>query len=123
MNQIVTWEYYNSLYNKANQDEFVNFEILAEKQIQLVIGQYRWSTIQKSAFYYNQLQDCICKVIDKLVDLNNGSVGKGLASVNNDGYTENYVIRTSSEAEAEIRSCIKSWLSGTGLTSAFPWGG
>lgn len=123
MNRIVTWEYYASLYNKANQDEFASLEILAEKHIISVIGQHKWNNIHESAFYIDQLRDCICRVIDLLVDFNRSNAGKGLASVSNDGYTENYVVRTSNEANTEIRECIKRGLSGTGLLSAFPLGG
>jgi hypothetical protein len=123
MNNIVTWEYYNSLYNKASEEEFNTLEALAEKQVQLVIGHYKWSHIEESAFYFTQLKDCICRVIDKLVDLNKSGAGKGIDSVSNDGYSEKYVVRTASEYNSEIRMCIVHGLSGTGLTSAFPWGG
>lgn len=123
MNNIVTWEYYNSLYNKVKQDEFSRFEALAEKQVLSVIGRYKWNHINESAFYYNQLKDCICKVMDKLVDLEHSGAGRGVASVSNDGYSETYVVRTTDEFEKEIRVCISHWLSGTGLTSAFMWGG
>lgn len=123
MNNIVTWEYYNSLYSKASQDEFSKLEALAEKRVISVIGQYKWNTVKESAFYFTQLKDCICAVIDKLIDLDKGGAGKGIASVTNDGYSENYVVRTPSEYDNEIRTCIIHGLSGTGLTSAFPWGG
>jgi hypothetical protein len=123
MDKIVTWEYYNSLHNKVSQEEFNRLEALAEKQILLVIGQYKWSTIKETAFYFNQLKDCICNVMNMLADLSKGGAGKGIASVSNDGYSENYVVRTASEYNNEIRMCIVHGLSGTGLTSAFPWGG
>lgn len=123
MNNIVTWEYYNSLHNKVNSEEFVALEPLAEKRVMAVIGYYKWSHIEESAFYFTQLKDCICEVIDKLIELNRSGAGKGLTRVSNDGYSEEYAIRTASECEAEIRSCIIHGLSGTGLTSAFPWGG
>lgn len=123
MNNIVTWEYYNSLYNKAKQDEFSSLETLAEKHVLSVIGQYRWNNIKESAFYYDQLKTCICKVINMLIDFNTSGAGKGIASVSNDGYTESYVVRTSSEYENEIRTCITSWLRGTGLVGAFSQGG
>lgn len=119
MNNIVTWEYYNSLYNKANQEEFSRLEAQAEKRVQAVVGQYRWNTVRESAFYYTQLKDCICKVIDMLVDLDKGGVGKGIASISNDGYTESYAVRAASEYDSEIRTCIVRGLSGTGLVSAF----
>lgn len=123
MNSIVTWEYYNSLYNKATQDKFVSLVVLAEKYVASVVGHHKWSKVHESAFYYAQLKDCVCKVVDKLVDLDSGGAGKGLASVSNDGYSETYVVRTPSEAEDEIRRCITRWLSGTGLVGAIPLGG
>lgn len=123
MNNIVTWEYYNSLHNKINQEEFETLEPLAEKQVKLLVGHHKWNRINEHAFYFNQLQDCICEVINKLVDLSKSGAGKGLASISNDGYTENYVVRTLSEYNAEIRSCIIHELSGTGLIGAFPLGG
>ena len=119
MNNIVTWEYYNSLHNKAKQDEFSKLEARAERYILSVIGHFRWNRIQESAFYFGQLKDCICQVVDKLIDLDKGAAGKGVSSVSNDGYSENYVVRTPSEYDNEIRSCIIRGLSGTGLTSAF----
>lgn len=118
MNNIVTWEYYNSLHSKAKQEEFVKLEPLAERRIASVVGYYRWNSIKESDFYFRQLKDCICDVVDKLVDLNKGA-GRGVASVSNDGYSENYVVRTPSEYDNEIRTCIIRGLSGTGLTSAF----
>lgn len=120
MNTIVTWEYYNSQYNKASQDDFNSLEARAEKCILSVIGHFKWTTIKESAFYYNQLKDCVCRVIDLLIDLDNSGAGKGLSSVSNDGYSENYVVRTSSEMDDEIRKHIVRWLSGTGLVGAFP---
>lgn len=123
MNNIVTWEYYNSLYHKAKQDEFGALEVLAEKHIKTVIGHYKWNGINSSAFYFDQLKDCICRVIDKLVDLNSSGAGKGVSSVSNDGYSESYVVRTAEEYEHEMRICITRWLSGTGLIGAFPIGG
>lgn len=123
MNNIVTWEYYNSLHNKASRDEFDRLEAMAERHILSVIGHYKWTTITETAFYYRQLEDCICHVIDRLVDLDKSGAGKGLASVSNDGYTENYTVRNASEYHDDIRACIVRGLSGTGLLSAFPVGG
>lgn len=119
MNNIVTWEYYNSLYNKAKQDEFNKLEAQAERHVLSVIGRYKWDRIEESAFYFDQLKDCICKVVNMLIDLNKGGAGKGLASVSNDGYSETYAVRNIDEYNREIRMCIMYCLSGTGLTSAF----
>lgn len=119
MTNIVSWEYYSSLHNKVVQTEFPSAEALAEKEVALVIGFSRWEAITDSAFYFTQLKDCICNVIDKMVDMKNSGVGTGIASASNDGYSESYVIQTESQARTELSLCIASWLSGTGLVGAY----
>lgn len=119
MSAIVSWEYYSSLYNKITEDDFEKAEALAEKEVKLVVGFPRWNALDSEAFYYEQLQDCICNVIDKMAGMQNVASGKGVSSVSNDGYSESYVIQTESQAKAELQSCIRAWLSGTGLAGAY----
>ena len=119
MNTIVNWEYYNSLYNAVDQDVFNRLEPMAEKQVRAVVGAPRWNSIKTDAFYYDQLKDCICMLIDKLASYEKSGAGKGLASVSNDGYSESYVVQTQSQVADELRSCIIQWLSGTGLVGAY----
>ena len=118
-NMIIDWEYYNSLYSNIDEGDFNKLEKLAEKQIKLVIGTPKWNSINPNAFYYDQLRDCICKVINKLVEYDKSGIGKGIASVSNDGYSENYTVQTAEQAMAEIRNYINGWLSGTGLIGAY----
>lgn len=119
MNAIVDWEYYRSLCNKVNEAEFNMLEPQAERQVALVIGAYRWNSINPTTFYFDQLKYCICMVVNKLAEYNNSGVGRGVSSVSNDGYTENYVIQTQSQVASELRSSIIGWLSGTGLAGAY----
>lgn len=119
MSQIVNWEYYSSLYSKVNQVDFEKAELLAEKEVMAVIGPLRWSNITEATFGYNQLKDCICKVIDKMAIDKKSAKGKGISSVSNDGYSESYVIQTEEQLRAELQSSIKAWLSGTGLVGAY----
>lgn len=119
MSAIVSWEYYSSLYNKITEDDFDKAETLAEKEVKLVIGSIRWNLLDSTEFYYEQLQDCICNVIDKMADMQNVASGKGISSVSNDGYSESYFIQTESQSKAELQSCIRAWLSGTGLAGAY----
>lgn len=119
MSAIVSWEYYNSLYSKVTETDFEKAETLAEKEVKRVIGIPRWSALDSTEFYYEQLQDCICNTIDKMADMQNVASGKGISSVSNDGYSESYVLQTQTQAIAELQSCIKAWLSGTGLASAY----
>lgn len=119
MTNIVSWEYYNSLYNTVDQTAFARLEALAEKQVRIVVGTLRWNSIDPGHFYYDQLKDCICRMIDKLAVYERSAIGTGLASVSNDGYTESYTIQTQPQMADELRSCVIQWLSGTGLAGAY----
>lgn len=119
MSQIVTWEYYSSLFGKVNKDNFEKAEALAEKEVCDVIGPIRWAVITEETFGYTQLKDCICKVIDKMAADSKSGKGKGISSVSNDGYSESYVVQTEEQLRSELQSLIRSWLSGTGLVGAY----
>lgn len=119
MAQIVSWGYYSSLYSNITEESFDKKEKLAEKEIQNVIGPIRWATITETTFGYEQLQDCICKVINKMAENEASGQGKGVSSVSNDGYSESYVIQTESQLKEEMKGSIRLWLSGTGLVGAY----
>lgn len=119
MANIVDWEYYNSLHDIVDEIGFERLEPIAENQIKTVIGAYRWNHIEPDAFYYDQLKQCVCMIINKLAMYEKGGVGTGLASVSNDGYTESYAIQTHPQMLNDLRSCIVQWLSGTGLVGAY----
>ena len=119
MAQIVSWGHYSSLYDLVSEEAFEKKEKLAEKEIQNVIGLIRWATITESTFGYEQLQDCICKVINKMAEDETSGKGKGISSVSNDGYSESYVIQTEEQLKKELQSSIRLWLSGTGLVGAY----
>lgn len=115
----VSWEYYSSLHSIVAKDDFERAETLAEKEVQRVIGWIRWANITEDSFGYEQLQDCICNVMDKMaVDAKSGK-GKGVSSVSNDGYSESYVVQTEEQLRSELQSSIRAWLSGTGLVGAY----
>lgn len=119
MPQIVNWEYYDSLHSSVKNEEFDKAEAAAEKEVCLVIGPIRWATITTDTFGYNQLQDCICNVIDKMAADKKSGKGKGVSSVSNDGYSESYVVQTEEQLRSELQSSIRAWLSGTGLVGAY----
>lgn len=119
MSQIVTWEYYSSLFGNIPEENFEKAEILAEKEISQVIGLIRWATITAETFGYEQLQDCICKVMDKMAADSKSGQGRGVSSVSNDGYSESYVVQTEGQLRSELQSSIRAWLSGTGLVGAY----
>ena len=115
----VSWEYYSSLYQKVSKDDFDKAEKLAEKEVCAVIGPIRWATITADTFGFEQLQDCICKVINKMAEDEKSGKGKGVSSVSNDGYSESYAVQTAEQLRNELRSSIRAWLSGTGLAGAY----
>ncbi len=119
MSQFVDWEYYSSLHDKVTKEEFDRAEIWAEKEVQRVIGWIRWANITEEIFGFEQLKDCICNVIDKMVVDGKSGKGKGVSSVSNDGYSENYVVQTEEQLRSELQSSIRAWLSGTGLVGAY----
>ena len=118
MSKIVDWEYYNSLYDNV-PDDFYRLETIAENEVCSVIGPIRWATITESTFGYKQLQDCICNVINRLVESRGSGAGKGVSSVSNAGYSESYAIQTETQEKEELRRLIRSWLRGTGLVGAY----
>lgn len=119
MSQKVNWEYYSSLFSKVTEEEFDALERRAENEVMLVVGPIRWNEITETTFGYETLKICICGVVNKLKENDTSSKGKGLASASNDGYSESYVIQTEAELDAEMKSAIKKWLSGTGLVGAY----
>lgn len=119
MPQIVNWEYYSSLYSKVSKEQFDKSEQIAEKAVCSVIGPIRWAQITEETFGYEQLKDCICQVMDKVAIDDEAGLGTGVASVSNDGYSESYVTQTAQQRMSDLQSCIRLWLSGTGLVGAY----
>lgn len=119
MSQLVTWEYYSSLYSIVDEKNFNKMETQAEKEVQLVIGPVRWAEITPDTFGYEQLKDCICKTVNKIAEDTKSGKGKGLSAVSNDGYSESYVVQTEEQLRSERQSSIRAWLSGTGLVGAY----
>ncbi len=119
MSQIVNWEYYCSLYDVVAENSFEKAEALAEKEVRAVIGPIRWAAITEDTFGYEQLQDCICNVVNKMAEDSKSGKGKGVSSVSNDGYSESYVVQTEEQLRSELHSSIRAWLSGTGLVGAY----
>lgn len=123
MAALVSYTYYSALYSTVAEADFSAAEELAEKDVMRVIGPIRWAEIKTDAslseqFYYDQLLDTICKVIDYRATVGTRS-GKGVSSVSNDGYSESYALANQSDATAEKAKNIRQWLSGTGLVRAY----
>lgn len=119
MANIVTWEFYSSLYNNITEEEFPAAEALAEQITRTEIGLIRWANITEDTFGYIALQECICNLINKMHEDGKLGLGKGVQSVNNDGYSETFAVTTESEQYNELRKMVRIWLSGTGLIGAY----
>lgn len=79
----------------------------------------RFDYITPQTYGFIQLQECLCRVIDYRKDSANSAAGKGVTSVSNDGYSENYAVTTASEMQEDLQKNIAAWLSGTGLIGAY----
>lgn len=106
MAQIVSWEYYSSLYSNITTGEFNTAEALAEKEVRNVIGPVRWETITPDTFGYEVLQDCICKVINQMAEdakAKEDGLAQGIESVSNDGYSVNFAITGAEDLHQELQ--------------------
>ena len=65
-----------------------------------------------------QIQDTFCQLLNIMSVQESSSMGTGIASVSNDGYSESYKVVTSQEKEEQLTSVIRSGLLGTGLAGA-----
>lgn len=119
MNNIVNWEYYSSLYNKVDEEDFDEYEAKAEREVRAVIGAVRWANITPDDFGFDVLQDCLCQVIDQIAEDSAADYGKGLTSVSNDGYSESFAYTSPEEVRASLHGKIKVLLSGTGMVGAY----
>lgn len=118
MTTLLTWEQYCSLHSKAKEEEFAALEQEAEFEAKMVIG-CRFDRITPATYGYEQLQECLCRIIDAKIDAKTNHAGTGLASVSNDGYSETYATTTASAVAEDLRKNIVAWLSGTGLVGAY----
>ncbi len=120
----VTWEYYSSLFDKVSKNEFDKLAAQAEKRIDYLThgraGQFMSSYSANHAtdfqkHVYESVMFTTCELINKLYLQQSSSVGSGLSSVSNDGYSESYTVTTESERQTELDTVVRQGLSGTGL--------
>lgn len=90
----------------------------AEFEARMVIGP-RFDKIIPTTYGYEQLQECLCRIIDAKIDAEASLAGKGIASVSNDGYSETYTNTTATAVTEDLHRNIVTWLSGTGLVGAY----
>ena len=127
MSQIVSWEYYNSLFEDVQEEEFKRLNSRAEWRLNL----YTHNRVKPFVDAYNEVtatdfermkyeavKITICEVINKMYEKESNGVGIGLSSVSNEGRSESYRIITEADKEKELESVMRKGLSGTGLAGA-----
>lgn len=122
---LLSWAEYSALHDiVTTETTFSGKEMIAEQDVARVIGPIRWAELInygiEGEFYADQLKECIAKVIDYNEEIQ-PKIGRGVASVSNDGYSESYnaELQTASQAAAEKNKMIRAGLSGTGLVGAY----
>ena len=123
----IDWEYYSSLYDNIPQEKFVAFEKKASIKLNIVThmrvsefcSDYEETTATEfEKMVYSQIQLTMCELMNKMFNQETHCIGEGISSVSNDGYSENYEVKTASQKEEELLRVIRSGLSGTGLAGA-----
>lgn len=123
----IDWEYYSSLYGNIPQESFEAYERKAAIKLNThthmraanFCSEYDEATATAyEKQVYLQIQMTMCELMNKMYNQEAHSLGEGIISVSNDGYSESYEIKTASQKEEEILKVIRSGLSGTGLAGA-----
>lgn len=116
----VSWEYYSSHFNKLTQEEFNNLQYEASRLVSRLCRPYVLKAVlENSEDTRNEyLNDAVCKVAEGMYEQAIHSIGSGVTSVSNDGYSESYAITKREDADKELTAIAKRWLSGTGLVGA-----
>lgn len=111
----IDWEYYQSHAPKLTESEFLRF--LPQAEMRVEIETHRRSRTA-CGYKMDQVKACVVHVINALAVQEETGAGTGIASVSNGGYSESYVNMTEEQADAQIHSLCRKWLSGTGLMGA-----
>ena len=123
----IDWEYYSSLYDNIPQERCeacekkaaIKLNTCTHMRVARFCSEYDESTATTfENQVYEQIQMTMCELINKMHNQEAHSLGEGIASVSNDGYSESYAIKTASQKEGELLQVIRSGLSGTGLAGA-----
>lgn len=109
-----TYSYYSSHFNVLTEDQYSEVVQQATDLVDL-FTRGRAENVAQESYKYKHIQQCECALCNKLHEQSESSVGAGVTSVSNDGYSESYAIATESDKQAELKATALNWLSGTGL--------
>lgn len=109
----IDFAWYDSHFPKLSESEFTAKLPAAEMTVDIKTN-YR--SRQAQGYKLEAVQACVANVINTLAAQE--ETQGNLKSVSNDGYSETYETVTKAQAEKEIHSVCRKWLSGTGLMRA-----
>lgn len=111
-----TWAVYQVGYGGvADEKTFDKLNYRVSRLLDAFTGnRSRYAEGEKAA----RLNDCACRLIDMVANLEGSGAGHGLQSVSNDGYTEHYAVTDPEEVTRILRRAAFQSLSGTGLMGA-----
>lgn len=111
-----TFDLYSTYYGEiTDEDAFDKLNYRVSRLLDTFTGGRAQNAEGKKAA---RLNDCACKLIDIIADLDKNGVGHGLESVSNDGYSEHYSASDSAQVTEILRRAAFQSLSGTGLMGA-----
>lgn len=123
----IDWEYYSSLHAEVAETDFDKLNSKASAKLDVfthmgaknfIIAHDETTATEWQNEVVIRIKNTVCELLNKINQFETSSVGTGLASVSNDGYSESYKITTQSEKDLELRSLVIQGLSGTGLVGA-----
>lgn len=111
----IDWEYYNTNFPGLEKEQFEAILPAAEMTVDI---KTHFRSRDAAGYKLGQVRACVANVVNALAQQEETGAGKGIASVSNDGYSESYTNTTREQADRELTSVCRKWLSGTGLMGA-----
>lgn len=105
MEAIIDFNYYSSHFPCVikSEEEFKNIEAQAEIELKTVVPEFLFKDIEES-----RIKDTVFKICNFLYKNKDSLSEKDISSVNNNGYSESYVVKKSEEMQSDLKSMIYS---------------
>lgn len=112
MSQLIDWEYYCSHFpNVVPEKQFAAVEAQAEIEMNKVVKPYMEISEDRK-------KDCVFQLCNFLYSNQTTLGGKGVTSVSNNGYSENYSLQSTAQVREAMEELIYDCI-GTRLAGAF----
>lgn len=116
---MITFDDYDAIYPERMEEDVFDGLLPSASAFVDAITANRAETA--TGYKAERVKHAICAVINEMAaqSASRGSGGARIASVSNDGYSENYgALSTCASEETALRTAAFRYLSGTGLVSA-----